>query len=65
MHQVRVVRLCQRVASLNQEIDHARRRLRAVLLDECLEIHTVEQLHYVEAGAVGRDAVVEELDGVA
>ncbi len=65
MNESCVVRFRQRIAGLNQEIDHARRRLRIVLLDQGLEVHAVEQFHHVETGAVGGDAVVEELDGVA
>jgi hypothetical protein len=65
MHQPCVVRFAERAAGLHQEAQHSARGLRPVLDDQALEVLAVEQLHHVEERAVGRDAVVEQLDGVA
>ena len=58
------VRLFERAAYLPEDVHHAGRRLRSVLLDEALQRHAVEVLHRVVEDAVRRAAVVVDRDGV-
>ncbi len=51
-------------AGLIDEVDHAGRRLRAVLLHQSVEIEAVEELHHVVEGPVVGPAEVVELDRV-
>ena len=65
MDQAAVVRFGQAVAGLRQQVDDAAEGQRAVDGHQVAQVAAVEQLHDVEEAAVGRDAVVVQLDGVA
>ena len=58
MHEAQRMGFVQRAADLLQNVDHARHRLRAVPLDERLQVDAVEILHRVVEHAFGRAAVV-------
>ena len=62
--QVHAVGLAQRRADLAQEVDDARRRQRAVALDDLLERQSRQVLHHVVEGAVVGVAVVVDLHRV-
>ena len=58
------MRLRQGLARLAQDVDHAGRRHRSVILDQTIQVRTVEQLHHIVERAVFGVAVIKNLDRV-
>ena len=55
-----LVGLAERPTDLSQEVDGAAGRDRTILFDECLQVHSAEQLHHViEGPLVGHPEVVQ------